>query len=59
MSAVPDPHGAVAQRRHLMRVSIRDRGALSAVWPAALSACARAAGWHRHETYRGHSDVFG
>ena len=41
-----------------MRVSIRDRGALSAVSPAALSAYARAAGWCRHETYGEHSDVY-
>lgn len=41
-----------------MRVSIRDRGALSAVSPAALSAYARAAGWRRQEPYRAHSDVY-
>ena len=41
-----------------MRVSIRDRGALSAVSPAALSAYARAAGWCRYETYGEHSDVY-
>ena len=46
------------KRRHLMRVSIRDRGALSVVSPAALSAYARAAGWRRHEPYREHSDVY-
>ncbi len=41
-----------------MRVTIRDRGALLAVSPAALSAYARAAGWRRHEPYRVHSDVY-
>ena len=41
-----------------MRVNIPDRGALSAVSPAGLSAYARAAGWHRHEPYRKHSDVY-
>ena len=41
-----------------MKVSIRDRGALLAVSPAALSAYARAAGWRRHEPYRVHSDVY-
>ena len=41
-----------------MRVSIRDRDALLAVSPAALSAYARAAGWRRHEPYREHSDVY-
>ena len=41
-----------------MRVSIRDRGALSAVSPAALSAYARAAGWRRYEPYGEHSDVY-
>ncbi len=51
IEALPDPHGAVTQRGHLMRVNIRDRGALLAVSPAALSAYARGAGWHRHEQY--------
>ena len=41
-----------------MRVSIRDRDALLAVSPAALSAYARTAGWRRHEPYREHSDVY-
>ena len=41
-----------------MRVNIRDRGALLAVSPTALSAYARAAGWRRHEPYRVHSDVY-
>ena len=41
-----------------MKVSIRDRGALLAISPAALSAYARAAGWRRHERYRVHSDVY-
>lgn len=41
-----------------MRVSIRDRDALLAVSPAALSAYARAAGWSRHQTYRVHSDIY-
>ena len=41
-----------------MKVSIRDRGALLAVSPAALSAYARAAGWRRHEPYGEHSDVY-
>ena len=41
-----------------MRVNIRDRGALLAVSPAALSAYARAAGWRRHEPYRVHSDIY-
>ena len=41
-----------------MRVSIRGRGALSAVSPTALSAYARAAGWRRHEPYREYSDVY-
>ena len=41
-----------------MRVGIPDRGALSAVSPAALAAYARAAGWRRHEPYREYSDVY-
>lgn len=41
-----------------MRISIRDRAALLAVSPTALSAYARAAGWRRDEPYRMHSDVY-
>ena len=41
-----------------MKVGIRDRGALLAVSPAALSAYARAAGWSRQERYRVHSDIY-
>ena len=41
-----------------MRVDIRDRRALLAVSPAALSAYARGAGWRQHEQYREHSDVY-
>lgn len=41
-----------------MKVSIRDRDALLAVSPAALSAYARSAGWHREEPYRVHSDIY-
>lgn len=41
-----------------MQVSIRDRKALVAVSPAALSAYARTAGWSRDEPYRAHSDVY-
>ncbi len=41
-----------------MRVGIRDRGALLAVSPAALSAYARGAGWRRHQPYRVHSDTY-
>ena len=41
-----------------MEVSIRDRDALLAVSPAALSAYARDAGWQRQERYRVHSDVY-
>jgi len=41
-----------------MQVRIRDRGALRAVSPGALSAYARAAGWSRDEPYRAHSDVY-
>ena len=41
-----------------MRASIRDREALMAISPAALSAYARAAGWRRTECYGEHSDVY-
>ena len=41
-----------------MRVNIRDRDALQAVSPAALSAYARAAGWSKLESYGEHSDVY-
>ena len=41
-----------------MDVTIRDRKALTAVTPAALSAYARAAGWSRVEPYGDHSDVY-
>ena len=41
-----------------MKVRIRDREALRAVSPAALSAYARAAGWARTEPYGDHSDVY-
>ena len=41
-----------------MKVSIRDRDALLAVSPAALSAYARVAGWRRGEPYRVHSDIY-
>ncbi len=41
-----------------MEVSIRDRDALLAVSPAALSAYARVAGWRRGEPYRVHSDIY-
>ena len=41
-----------------MKVSIRDRDALLAVSPAALSAYARTAGWSRQDPYRVHSDVY-
>lgn len=41
-----------------MQVRIRDADALRAVTPAALSAYARAAGWHVQERYRVHSDVY-
>ena len=41
-----------------MKVSIRDRNALLAVSPAALSAYVRAAGWRREAPYRIHSDVY-
>ena len=41
-----------------MRVNIRDRDALQAVSPAALSAYARTAGWTKIESYGEHSDVY-
>ena len=41
-----------------MEISIRDRSALLAVPPAALSAYARASGWKRQDAYRIHSDVY-
>ncbi len=41
-----------------MQVIIRDREALLAVSPAALSAYARTAGWNSHETYREHSVIY-
>ncbi len=41
-----------------MQVNIRDRDALLAVSPTALSVYARNAGWKRHEPYRSHSDTY-
>ncbi len=41
-----------------MEIDIRDKDALLAVSPAALSAYARAAGWSRRETYRDRSHVY-
>ena len=41
-----------------MQVGIRDRDALLAITPAALSAYARSAGWNRQEPYRVNSDVY-
>lgn len=41
-----------------MKVHIRDREALLAVSPAALSAYARAAGWKKTEAFGDHSDVY-
>ena len=41
-----------------MRVDIRDKEALRAVSPAALTAYARAAGWRKLEGYGDHSDVY-
>ena len=41
-----------------MKAGIRDREALLAVSPAALSAYARAAGWAKVEPYGDHSDVY-
>ena len=40
-----------------MKVAIRDRDALLAVSPAALSAYARTAGWTRQDCYRVNSDI--
>ena len=42
----------------MMRVDIRDAGALQAISPAALSAYARSAGWRKTEGYGTHSDVY-
>ena len=41
-----------------MKANIRDREALLAVSPSALSAYARAAGWTKGDTYGDHSDVY-
>jgi len=41
-----------------MKVKIRDKEALLAVSPAALSAYARAAGWVKAESYGDHSDIY-
>ena len=41
-----------------MRVSIRDKGPLNEISPAALSAYARAAGWTRTDSYGDSSDVY-
>ncbi len=41
-----------------MRVSIRDKGPLSEISPAALSAYARATGWTRTDNYGDSSDVY-
>ena len=41
-----------------MRVSNRDKGPLSEISPAALSAYARAAGWTRTDSYGDSSDVY-
>ncbi len=41
-----------------MALDMRDRRTLLAISPAALSAYARGAGWHRGERYRTHSDVY-
>ena len=41
-----------------MRVSIRDKGPLSEISPAALSAYARAAGWTRTDKYGDASDIY-
>ena len=41
-----------------MRVSIRDKGSLIEISPAALSAYARAAGWRKTDSYGDSSDVY-
>lgn len=41
-----------------MRVDIRDRDALQAISPDALSAYAKAAGWSRIGSYREYSDIY-
>ncbi len=41
-----------------MKVSIRDREALLAVSPVALSAYARAEGWVKRDAYGDHSDIY-
>ncbi len=41
-----------------MQVSIRDRDALLAISPAALSAYARATGWSQRASYRERSDIY-
>ncbi len=41
-----------------MRVSIKDRGPLNEISPAALAAFARAAGWKRTDNYGDSSDVY-
>lgn len=41
-----------------MKANIRDREALFAVSPSALSAYARAVGWTKGDTYGDHSDVY-
>ena len=41
-----------------MRSGVLTRDALLAVSPTALSICACAAGWKRHDTYRVHSNIY-